>query len=161
MRALRGRLVYGVLPALTLVVALLTGWLKWHTSMISDVEVARAQSIHAASDTTIAMLSYRPDTVETQLNAAEDRLTGDLRQSYGTLVDEAVIPGAKQQAISAVAAVPAAAAISVTRDHAVILLFVDQTTTVGSDPPTSTASSVKVTLEKVGTRWLVSDFTPE
>jgi Mce-associated membrane protein len=31
---------------------------------------------------------------------------------------------------------------------------------VGADAPTSTASSVKVTLDKIGQHWLISDFTP-
>ena len=39
-------------------------------------------------------------------------------------------------------------------------MFVDQTVVVGSDAPTNTASSVRVTLEKVGGRWLISGFDP-
>jgi Mce-associated membrane protein len=32
--------------------------------------------------------------------------------------------------------------------------------TVGTGAPTDTASSVKVTLDKIGDRWLISDFQP-
>jgi Mce-associated membrane protein len=32
--------------------------------------------------------------------------------------------------------------------------------TVGQSPPTSTASSVRVTLDKVDGRWLISQFDP-
>jgi Mce-associated membrane protein len=71
-----------------------------------------------------------------------------------------VIPGAKQKGISATATVPAAASVSATPQHAVVLLFVNQSTTIGGSPPTTTTSSVKVTLEHVGSRWLVSDFIP-
>jgi Mce-associated membrane protein len=71
-----------------------------------------------------------------------------------------VIPGATQRQISAVATVPAAAAVSATQTHAVVLLYVNQTTTMGSDSPTDTASRVKVTLEKVNDRWLISQFEP-
>jgi Mce-associated membrane protein len=39
-------------------------------------------------------------------------------------------------------------------------VFVDQSVTVGADVPTTTASSVKVTLDRIGGRWLISDFTP-
>ena len=35
-------------------------------------------------------------------------------------------------------------------------MFVNQTITVGNDPPTDTASSVRVTLDKIGGRWLIS-----
>ena len=31
---------------------------------------------------------------------------------------------------------------------------------IGQDAPTSTASSVRVTLDKVGGRWLISQFDP-
>jgi Mce-associated membrane protein len=31
---------------------------------------------------------------------------------------------------------------------------------VGNDAPTATASSVKVAMEKIGNRWLISGFDP-
>lgn len=76
------------------------------------------------------------------------------------MVNEVVIPGSREKGISAVAQVPAAASITATPDHAVALVYVDQTVTVGRGTPTDTASSVKVTLERVGDRWLVSGFQP-
>jgi Mce-associated membrane protein len=39
-------------------------------------------------------------------------------------------------------------------------VYVDQTVTVGNDAPTDTASTVRVTMEKVGNRWLISSFDP-
>jgi Mce-associated membrane protein len=44
--------------------------------------------------------------------------------------------------------------------HAVVLVFVNQTVVVGQTAPTDTASSVRVTLDKVGDRWLISKFDP-
>jgi Mce-associated membrane protein len=52
------------------------------------------------------------------------------------------------------------ASVSATASHAVVLVFVDQTIIVGTDAPTATASSVKVSLDKISGRWLISDFTP-
>src|SRR6202011_2837803 len=101
-----------------------------------DSEVFRAQSVQAAIDSTVAMLSYRPDTVDQNLDAARDRMTGSFRDSYSSLTHDVVIPGAKQRQISAVATVPAAASVSATQTHAVVLLYVNQTTTMGSDSPT-------------------------
>ena len=89
------------------------------------------------------MLSYRPDSVDKDLAAARDRLTGNFRDSYTSLTNDVVIPGAKQQHISAVATVPAAASISADENHSVVMVFVDQTITVGNDPPTGTASAVR------------------
>ena len=161
---------YGVLPGLALVLAMVAGFLQWqHVSSgygavppaasVEDPSPA-FESMNAAKDSTIKMLSYKPDTVDQQLNSARDLLTGEFRDSYTTLINDVVIPGAKQKQISAVASVPAAASVSADPKHAVVLVFVNQTVVVGQDAPTDTASSVRVTLERVGDRWLISQFDP-
>jgi Mce-associated membrane protein len=153
-------LAYGVLPALALILALGAGYLKWQDGSARLSQTAATQSVRAATDSTIAILSYRPDTVDADLTAAGGRLTGAFRDQYTQLITSVVAPGAKQQHISAVATVPAAALVSATASHAVVLVFINQTTTIGNDPPTHTASSVRVTLEKVHDRWLISQFDP-
>lgn len=152
--------VLGLLAGSALILAPLAGYLKWHDDSARAAETAASQSIQAATDAAIAMLSYRPDTVDTVTAAAADRLAGAFRDDYRQLIEHVVAPGAKQQHISTVVHVPAAASVSATADHAVVLLFVDQTTTIGQDPPTTTASSVRATLDRIGARWLVSGFDP-
>lgn len=149
-----------VLPALALLLAAGAGYLKWQDNSVRNSEVASITSVQAARDTAIALLSYAPDTVEQQLGAARERLTGEFLDSYTTLTNDVIVPGAKEQQISAIASVPAAASVSATPDRAVVLLFVNQTVTVGSDAPTDNASSVRVTLERHGDRWLISEFDP-
>ena len=151
---------FGVLPALALLLALGAGYLKWMDNSVRDSQTARAEAVQAAKDSTVALLSYKPDTVEQQLGAARDLLTGDFRDSYTSLTNDVVIPGAKQKQISAVATVPAVGSVSADPHHAVVLVFVNQTVIVGQDTPTDTASSVRVTLDKVGNRWLISKFDP-
>ncbi|EJZ07860.1 hypothetical protein MVAC_17473 [Mycolicibacterium vaccae ATCC 25954] len=151
---------FAVLPALALVLAMGAGYLKWRDNSVRNNEIAAMTSVQAARDSTIALLSYTPDKVEEQLSAARDLLTGDFREAYTSLTDDVVIPGAKEQQISAVASVPAAASVSATPNEAVVLLFVNQTVSVGAAVPTDTASSVRVTLEKDGDRWLISKFDP-
>jgi Mce-associated membrane protein len=151
---------FGLLPTLALLLALGAGYLKWMDNSVRDNDRARDQSVQAAKDSTIALLSYKPDTVEQQLGAARDLLTGDFRDSYTSLTNDVVIPGAKQKQISAVATVPAVASVSANPHHAVALVFVNQTVIVGQDAPTDTASSVRVTLDKVGDRWLIAKFDP-
>lgn len=153
-------LAYGVLPALALLLAMGAGYLKWLDTSARDSWVARIESVRAATDSTIAMLSYNPDTVEKDLGAARDRLTGDFRDSYTALINDVVIPGAKQQKITATANVAAAAPVSATESQAVVLVFVNQTTVIGNEPPTNTASSVRITLERSAGRWLISQFEP-
>jgi Mce-associated membrane protein len=151
---------YGVLPGVALLLALGAGYLKWQDSSVRDSNLARIGSVQTAKDSTVALLSYRPDSVDKDLGAARDRLTGNFRDSYTSLTNDVVIPGAKQKHISAVAAVRAAASVSANENRAVILVFVNQTVTVGNDPPTDTASAVKVTLNRADGRWLISEFEP-
>jgi Mce-associated membrane protein len=151
---------FGVLPAVALLLALAAGYLKWMDNSVRNSDIARDESVQAAKDSTTALLSYKPDTVEQQLGAARDLLTGDFRDSYTSLTNDVVIPGAKQKQIAAVATVPAVASVSANPNHAVVLVFVNQTVTVGQDAPTDTASSVRVTLDKIGDRWLISKFDP-
>ena len=153
-------LAYAVLPALTLLLVPAAAFLKWHDSVARGSQVARIESVAAAKDATIALLSYKADTVEKDLEAAKTGLTGTFKESYSQLINEVVIPGAKKGHISATATVPAAASVSATPDHAVTLLFVNQTAVVDKDPPSDTTSSVRVTLDKVGGRWLISGFDP-
>jgi Mce-associated membrane protein len=151
---------FAVLPAIALGLALGAGYLKWRDNTVRDGEIAAVSSVQAAKDSTIALLSYTPDKVDQQLGEARNLLTGDFRDSYTSLTNDVVIPGAKQKQISAVATVPAAASVSAAPQKAVVLVFVNQTVTVGADAPTDTNSSVRVTLEKVGDRWLISAFDP-
>jgi Mce-associated membrane protein len=153
-------LVFGVLPVLALLIAVAAGYLKWQDSWVRSSGAAGVESVAAAKESTVAILSYQPDSVEKDLGTARDRLTGKFRDSYTDLVHDVVVPGAKKDHISAIATVPAAASVSATPNHAVALVYVDQTVTVGNDAPTDTASTVRVTMEKVGNRWLISSFDP-
>ena len=153
-------LACAALPALALIIALGDGYLKWLDGAARESRAAAEASVRAASESTIAILSYKPETVDRDLKAAAERLTAGFRQQYTQLVNDVVAPGAKQQHITAVATVPAAASVSATGKHAVVLVFVDQTTTIGNDAPTQTTSSVRVSLENVDGRWLISQFDP-
>jgi Mce-associated membrane protein len=152
--------VYGVRPGLVLMLALAAAVLKWQGCSIDAADVARAESVRTARDSTVALLSYRSDTVDKQLAAARELLTGQFRGAYTSLTNDVVIPGAKQKRISAATTVPAAASVSATPNHAVVLVFIDQTVTIGSGAPSDTASSVRVTLDNLGDRWLISGFDP-
>ena len=154
------RLLVAGLPVLALILALGVGYLKWLDGTSRESRAAAEASVRAASDSTIAILSYKPETVDRDLKAAADRLAEPFRQQYTQLVNDVVAPGAKQQHITAVATVPAAASVLATGKHAVVLVFVDQVTTIGNDAPTQSTSSVRVNLEKVDGRWLISQFDP-
>jgi Mce-associated membrane protein len=159
-RPWRRKLVFVILPVVALAVAATAGYLRWQAGALLATRAAAAESVQAATDATIQMLSYHPDTVDRDLNAARDRMTGAFRDDYTKLTNEVVIPGAKQKHISSLATVPAASSVSASPDHAVVLVFINQSIVMGSDPPTNTASSVKVSMEKHDRHWLISSFDP-
>jgi Mce-associated membrane protein len=152
--------VFGVLPAIMLLMGAAAGWLQWESYMARSPETSGPAAVQAASDAAVALLSYNPDTADQALSAAEDRLTGGFRDSYTSLVRDVVIPASEEKRISATATVPAAALVTAGERTAVVLLAVNQSVIVGQDPPSATASSVRVTLEKVGAHWLISGFEP-
>lgn len=151
---------FGVLPALALLVALGAGYLRWVVGSTDELAQARTDSVRAASEDATALLSYKADSADKDLSAAKERLTGEFKEAYGALIHEVVIPGAKEKHISSAAKVSAASSISASANHAVALLFVNQTVTVGDGAPTDTQPVIKVTLDKVDGRWLVSRFDP-
>jgi Mce-associated membrane protein len=151
-------LVYGLLPALALLLAIAAGLLKWKDSSVRNTDLARTESVAAARDSTVALLTFRFDTVDRDVAAARQRLTGKFRAVYTQRTQEELIPNAKEQRVSATAVVPGAASESATHNHAVVLVFVDQTIKIGDSAPADAVSSVRVTLDKIGERWLVSEF---
>jgi Mce-associated membrane protein len=153
-------LAFGILPALALLLGAAAGFLKWQDSSVRDTDGVRIESMQLAKDATVRLLSYKPDTVEQDLGSARELLTGEFRDSYTQLINDVVIPGSKERQISAVATVPAAASVSAEPNKAVVLVFVNQTVVVGTDAPTGTTSSVQVTMDRVGDRWLISEFDP-
>jgi Mce-associated membrane protein len=152
-------LLVAVFPALAVILAMGSGYLKWLGDSGREAQTARVQSVQAATENSIAMLSYKPDDVD-KLTAVGDRLTEPFKDEYLKLVTDVVIPGSKQAKISASATVPAAASMSASANHAVVLVFIDQSVVVGNDAPSTTSSAVRVTLEKDRDRWKISQFDP-
>ena len=151
-------LVYGLLPGLVLLLAMAAGLLKWKDSSIRNIDLARSQSVSAARDSAVAVLSFRSDTVDRDVAAARERLTGGFLDTYTQRTQQELIPNARERHVVATASAPLAASESVTQNHGVVLLFVAQTVRIGDASPVDIGSSVRVTLDKIGDRWLISDF---
>lgn len=149
------RLSAGAVAALLVASAV---WLFWDAHSRRSADRAGVAAMQAARDSIVAMLSYRSATVEKDLDAARDGLTGRFLDDYTQLIKTVVIPDAKQRSLSAAAKVPSTAVVSADQDRVVVLAYVDQTMTAGSEKPTVTASTVRVTMEKIDGRWLVAAF---
>jgi Mce-associated membrane protein len=141
----------------------LTAWLYFSQYRPDEAtDAAASQSaIDAARDGTVAMLSYRPDTLEHDFAAAKSHLTGDFLNYYDTFTKQVVSPAARDKAVTTTAQVVGAAATELHPKSAVVLVFVNQVTTSKERPdPSAAASSVLVSLAKVQGTWLINKFDP-
>jgi Mce-associated membrane protein len=156
-----------VIP-LVLVLALLAAgglaaWLyfsEYRPDEQTDAAVARS-AVDAARDGTVAVLSYKPDTLNQDFAAAKAHLAGDFLNYYDTFTKQIVTPAAKEKAVTTTAQVVGAAASELHPDSAVVLIFVNQVTTSKERPdPAMASSSVRVSLTKVHGNWLITKFDP-
>ena len=146
---------------LAAVLAVSGAWLIWNASERRAAARAGEDAAQAARDSIVAIMSYQPATAQQSLAAAAaDRLTGKFLDDYTQLIKTVVAPEAVGRRITASAKVPAAALVTADARHAVVLAYVDQTTAVGSAAPTRTNSAVRVTMDNVDGRWLISGFDP-
>ncbi|OBG56081.1 hypothetical protein [Mycolicibacterium fortuitum] len=148
-----------VLAVIALVLAVASGVLRWLTVMQAESDTARVESVEAAKEITAEMLSYETDTVEQQLTAARDRMTGKFLGTYTAMINE-VIPAAQAQRIAAVADVLEVGTVKAEPDRVELVLFVNQSVQVGDHMPEKTPSVARVTMVKDGDRWLLSEYEP-
>ena len=138
----------------------LAGWL-YFTQYRPDTQTdgAVAQSVvNAARDGTVALLSYKPDTLNQDFAAAKSHLTGDFLNYYDQFTKEVVTPAAQTKGVTQVAG---AAVSELHPDKAVVLVFINQATTSKERPdPAMASSSAKVSLAKVHGDWLITKFDP-
>lgn len=120
-----------------------TGWLyleQYRPDQQTDSGAARA-AVAAASDGTIALLSYSPDTLDQDFATARSHLAGDFLSYYDQFTQQIVAPAAKQKSLKTTAKVVRAAVSELHPDSAVVLVFVDQSTTSKDSPNPSMAAS--------------------
>lgn len=122
---------------------------------------ASATVVDAASEGSVALLSYAPDSLDQDFATAKSKLTGDFLDYYSEFANKFVAPAAKEKDIRATASVVRAAPITVQSDTAEVLVYLNQATTSRDNPePAQAASAVKVGLTKIDGGWLISSFNP-
>jgi Mce-associated membrane protein len=148
-----------VLAAIALLLAVASGVLRWLTVSQDESDTARAESVQAAKEITVEMLSYETETVDQQLTAARDRMTGEFLGTYTAMINE-VIPAAHAQRIAAVADVLRIGTVTAKPDSVEVVLFVNQSVQVGDHMPEKTPSVARATMVKDGDSWLMSKYEP-
>jgi Mce-associated membrane protein len=141
----------------------LAGWLyfaQFRPDTQTDNAVAQS-AVNAARDGTVALLSYKPDTLNQDFAAAKSHLTGDFLNYYDQFTKEVVTPAAQTKGVTTTAQVAGAAVSELNPDKAVVLVFINQATTSKERPdPAMASSSAKVSLAKVHGEWLINKFDP-
>jgi Mce-associated membrane protein len=157
------KLVPVILMVLLTISAGSAAWLylnQYKPSQQTNPDVARTV-VSAASDGTVALLSYSPESLDKDFAAAKSHLTGDFLSYYNQFTEQIVAPAAKQKSLKTTAHVMGAAVQELHPDSAVVLVFVDQSTTSKDRPdPSMAASNVLVRLTRVNGQWLITKFDP-
>ncbi|WP_369829246.1 hypothetical protein [Mycobacterium sp. 1245801.1] len=156
-----------VVPVILIVLLLLSGgtatWLyfkQYRTDKQTDASVASAVA-NAASDGTVALLSYSPESLDKDFANAKTHLSGDFLSYYNQFTEQIVAPAAKQKSLKTNARVLGAAVQELHPNSAVVLVLVDQSTTSKDIPdPAMASSSVLVSLTRVNGAWLITKFDP-
>lgn len=162
----RGRTVK-VVPVVLILLLLISGgaatWLyfkQYRPDKQTDPGVANAV-VAAASDGTVALLSYSPESLDKDFAAAKSHLSGDFLSYYNQFTEQIVAPAAKQKSLKTSARVIGAAVSELHPNSAVVLVLVDQSTTSKDNPdPAMASSSVLVSLARVNGAWLITKFDP-
>lgn len=152
-----------VLVLLLLASAGVATWLyfeRYQPNRQTDPGVAQAV-VSAASEGTVALLSYSPDSLDKDFANAKAHLSGDFLSYYNQFTEQIVAPAAKQKSLKTTAHVIRAAVSELHPDSAVVLVYVDQSTTSKDKPdPAMTASSVLVRMARINGTWLITKFDP-
>jgi Mce-associated membrane protein len=157
------RISVAVLAVLLVASLGLTAWLYFFQYRVDQQTGPESQGValQAAKDGTVALLSYAPETLDKDLDAAKTHLTGDFLSYYTNFTDQVVRVAAKQKSVKTTATVARGAVSEMQPSTAKVLLFVNQVTmSADRQEPAATSSSVLVTLTKVNDSWLISAFDP-
>jgi Mce-associated membrane protein len=124
-------------------------------------DAAARRAIQAASDGAVAVLSYSSDSLDRDFANAKSDLTGEFLAYYNKFSQEIVAPAVRGKQLTQTASVVRAAVSELHPDTAVVLVYLNETTTEKGKPqPLTTPSSVRITLTKVNGSWLISKLDP-
>jgi Mce-associated membrane protein len=157
------RVVTAILVVLLLISGGAASWIyfkQYRPDQQTDPSVKQAVA-SSASDGTTALLSYSADSLDQDFASAKSHLAGDFLSYYTQFTQQSVGPTAKERSMKTTARVTGAAVSELHPDSAVVLVFVDQTTTTKDSPqPSLVISNVLVTMTRINGKWLITKFNP-
>src|ERR1700761_740855 len=124
-------------------------------------DAAARRAIQEASDGAVATLSYSSESIDRDVARARSHLTGEFLAYYDKFTKNVVMPTVKEKHLTQTATVIRAAVSELHPHSAVVLVFLNETTTSNDKrDPLKTPSSVRITLTKVSGSWLISKLDP-
>ncbi|MFD4369423.1 hypothetical protein [Rhodococcus sp. NPDC058521] len=153
-----------IVLATTMTVALVAAGTAYATVYRNDKassDEANQEIVTSANDGAVAILSYSPTELEADFTKAKTHLTGEFLTYYEEFTTKVVKPAATDNGVDTTAQVVRSAVSKHEDDTAEVLAFVNQTTTSTPKPePELSSSTVRITLDRVDGRWLISSFDP-
>ena len=132
--------------------------LVYRQDMQTDDDVAR-QVVRAASEGTVALLSYSPATLDRDFTNAKSRVAESYLPYYQRFADQIVGPSAQRGQVTTTVNVVKAAVSDLHPGSAVVLVLVRQKTASKDNPqPVVTSNSLRVGLTKINGSWLIEKF---
>ncbi|MDP9101441.1 MAG: hypothetical protein M3N21_04755, partial [Actinomycetota bacterium] len=134
-----------------------TGLAAWQAHRQSQTDAARRDALNAARPAAAVLLAYDYRHLDADFARGKALTTGTFARDYASTTAKVVGPPALQYRAVVTAQVALAGVVSAGPQSAVVLLFVNQTTT--STRVTGEKldqNRVRMTLVDVGGRWLVS-----
>ncbi|MGW0356781.1 hypothetical protein ACWDXV_21485 [Nocardia nova] len=160
--ARRRRARLGVLVALAVAATAFAAVGYFHYTVADQrTNDVRRDAAEQAAELTAGVLTYKADTVDTDVRQAKSHLTGQFLDSYAKLTTDTLIPQAKQSHIDARWEVSGTSLISAAPDSASVLVFLRGLTTNSTKPdPTYLISSVRVRVVRPHGQWLIDRMEP-
>ncbi|WP_280200775.1 hypothetical protein [Nocardia cyriacigeorgica] len=152
----------------TLLASLLAGTLV-AAAVVTAFGASKAQRTDRAGDeardfateTVSQILSYDHRNVEQHFASVLDSLGGEFRPQFEEVSRQVIVPSAQQRQVVTNAEVVGSSVIDARPDQAELLLFVNQSTTSAEQPNTKLdGSRVRVTVERIDGRWLITELKP-
>ena len=151
---------------LTILLVASVGWAGglFYFDYYRDQQTGKAEArevIKAASDGTVALLSYSPDSLGQDIDNVKPRLTSDFQSSFKRFTEQIVTSVAEHGQVTTTVQVIRAAVTELQPNKAVVLAFIRQKMTTKKKPEAeavNTSNSVRVSLVKADGRWLINDL---
>jgi len=154
------RRIAGAAVTLVLVVLVVVDCALWsrHANHAA-LESARREALNAARASVPHVIGYDYHEFDADAAAAVAATTGGLNSTLGKLEQTIKAQVLKQRVVKK-ATITADGVVSATKGSVDLLMFVQQATTVNGGKANAVPARLKVTMTKVGGRWLVANITP-